>query len=110
MNESGRVEIWQICHMIWRARKGVRGPASNHVRNTLQRAEIRYWKGLDITRTTGDGAVTLIQDREHGRTCTSDRQREPTASAKGWAHQALRFVVEIYKTAATRGSTVRRGD
>ena len=24
-----------------------------------------------------------------------------------WAHQALRFVVEMYKTAATRGSTVR---
>jgi len=39
-----------------RGDSGVRGPASNHVHNTLQRAEIRYWKGLDITRTTGDGA------------------------------------------------------
>ena len=58
---------WQI-----RDARGVRGPASNHVHNTLQRAEIRYWKGLDITRMTEDGAVTLIQDRvrEHGRTCT----------------------------------------
>eukprot|EP00964_Phaeocystis_antarctica_P153746 scaffold122119_cov60-Phaeocystis_antarctica.AAC.1 len=36
------------------------------------------------------------------------RAAEGQRRSKRWAHQALRFVVEMYKTAATRGSTVRR--
>ena len=36
------------------------------------------------------------------------RAAEGQRRSTRWAHQALRFVVEMYKTAATRGSTVRR--
>ena len=96
---------------------------SNHVHNTLQRAEIRYWKGLDITRMTGDGAVTLIQDRvrEHGRTCTHrTASASPQQARRGgrirpcvlsWKYTRLRPRADRLSGVATRHSgATRRSD
>ena len=56
--------------------------------------------------------VTLIQDREHGRTCTSDRQRQTTARRGGrirpcvlsWKYTRLRPRADRLSGVATRHS------